>query len=133
MKEDLLLKLADHLERGHLSVDLFDFSLFHGDASSGVHVDKFDCGTAGCALGECPAIFPDQWVFMGSFPVLTVNGVLRRNTRRSAMQFFDITEDAYEHLFIPSQQNPELFGGSVLTCRATKEQVAANIRAFVEL
>lgn len=60
---DRLLQLADHLEKGKLIHREFNFYYFNFGEE-----DETGCGTAGCAIGECPAIFP-EWKFDYSFPV----------------------------------------------------------------
>ena len=120
-----LLTLAAHLETGKLGVDEFDFGTYYD-----VDVDSSgtDCGTAGCAIGECPTAFPNDWYYhrystKEKFPRL--NSQPHLETRHAGMVYFDLTYEEYNELFIPGQQRPKL--GS----DATKEQVAANIRAFV--
>lgn len=58
MNKERLLKLAEHLEVGELGHEVFDFTVYGG------------CGFAGCALGECPTVFPDDWAFRGLTPML---------------------------------------------------------------
>lgn len=51
MQTERLQKLADHL-RGPLAASRFDFTRLWRVT---------DCGTAGCALGELPDIWPEDW------------------------------------------------------------------------
>lgn len=129
-----LLKLARHLETGKLGHERFDFSTY----SSIRHNEAFKengCGTMGCALGECPIVWPKQWHFetytsLTSEPFLSTDSTY--DTTDDAMKFFDISEDEVMHLFMPAHQQPDLYGGSVLIGKVTKEEVAANIREFVK-
>ena len=123
-----LQKLHDHLVKGQLNHTVFDFAKFHSHTG---------CGTAGCALGEAPYLFPDDWQFVQQYgmtrPVL--KGLPPSNFRashRAAMQFFGISSKAADHLFFPRLQTPKLYGGVVLTGRASKEEVARNIRLFIK-
>lgn len=140
-----LLKLAEHLENGKLGHEIFDFRVFNKD------VEKYDdegreffdyvspkayfCGTNGCAIGECVTVFPDKWTFnyvsepvlLGDYPRF---GLLH-DSLASAMQFFDLNPLEVHHLFIPCMQ--KLRWGMYLDSDATKEDVARNIRRFVEL
>lgn len=135
-----LLKLATHLEKGKLGHRKFNFGLYNDK--------EFKCGTSGCAIGECPIAFPKDWEFRNDQIVCLVNqrqsefsdGYDMNNA--AAKKFFGITEAEYCHLFLPTptyastsdiQQNVRKYGGSVLGVRAKKEQVAANIRAFVKV
>jgi hypothetical protein len=58
LHRERLLKLAKHLENGRPGGhEVFDFSIW----SVGPVGYGRQCGTSGCALGECPTLFPDQW------------------------------------------------------------------------
>lgn len=115
--------LAEHLEKGQLGHQIFDFGMYN-DAITNT------CGTTGCAIGECPIAFPQDWGF-SELGTPRLNGEL--NIRDSAMKFFEIESGEFSHLFTPDCQSPDYFGGIHLTLDATKEQVAANLRAFVAL
>jgi len=126
MHKQRLLDLADHLEFGKLGHDKFDFSIWSRRANL-----ENSCGTAGCALGECPFLFPNDWKFH--------NGIA--NTRRpsyknnpgalsSAVEFFDITFTEASHLFLPMEQQTWLYGKKLLF-DASRKEVADNIRDFV--
>jgi len=129
MNKARLLKLAEHLERGELGHDQFDFSLvtFGPTKPNG-------CGSNGCAIGELPMVF-DEWKYQcdGSIRRLSFNG---KSTEYGPWEdvesFFDIDSDASDHLFLPEEQNVAAFGGEYLEVDATRQQVAFNIRAFVK-
>ncbi len=123
VRTDRLLRLAEHLETGQLGHERFDFD-FYNDAS-----DR--CGTTGCALGECPIVWPDDWYF--HLHKVALRGETSSDVRDSAALWFGCSKDAAEHLFYPSEQLPEFYGGEELGEKATREQVAANIRAFIEV
>lgn len=129
---DRLLQLAAHLESGQLAHGKFQFDTF-----SNGPFDTRHCGTAGCALGELPAAFPD--VFQWAPPdyerdVIIAGGDLFKTAvlmdgnetffDRAAQIFFDINQGEYFTLFTPS--------GSGLGIHATAAQVAAGIRAFCD-
>lgn len=126
-----LLKLAQHLERGKLGHDKFDFNVFH----------KVNCKTAGCAVGECPILWPRVFRFGTQLRNGIANVYLKREltaNEDAAALFFGLTGEESSHLFIPTvvgdhpNQQPELFGGRVLGPHATRKQVASNIRAFLK-
>jgi len=63
MREDRLLILADHLLYGSLGHKVFDFNTYN------TYDNPFEkplegvprgCGTHGCAIGECPVIWPEE-------------------------------------------------------------------------
>lgn len=92
------------------------------------HIKKnTSCGTASCALGECPTIWK-SWVFNGNVP-----GLAGVSIHRSTRDWFEISSKAGDHLFYQGCQQPDLFGGSDLGWAATAKEVADNIRAFVAL
>lgn len=134
MKKDLkyrkrLEKLATHLESGKLGHKKFDFSAwnrtrFHDNAK------PYTCGYAGCAIGECPIVFPRDWGFTASGGV-GLNGD-SAYVEKDAREFFGLLESELYHLFVPSMQRVSLYGGKMLGGKATRKQVAKNIRIFIE-
>lgn len=127
MNAERLLKLAEHLEKGELAHKTFDFGCFNGGKISQAN----SCGTMGCALGELPAIDP-EWYWLGD-NVLWTGRTDSMSAWQCAEKYFDIDGIEAEHLFFPKEQLPEEFGGILLDCDATKEEVASNIRAFVAI
>lgn len=129
-----LEKLATHLEKGKLGHSKFNFGMF----SFGNRKEN-GCGTLGCALGECPVLFPRDWSFVewyadditgeADFIVLACG---EKYTDDSAVAFFGINHSIVHHLFYPTTQKPENYGGRRLSSKATRKQVAANIRAFLK-
>ena len=127
---DRLEQLAAHLEAGcpggH---EVFDFGQFNEG-----FIDRFDCGTSGCAAGELPVIFPEDWRFDG-------NGVYQTEdpccTDCDLKLWFGVSGDQTSYLFYPTSEEalhnyPPQFGCEKLLYDATRSQVAANIRAFIE-
>ena len=51
---------------------------------------------------------------------------------RGLMHFLGLTEMEMNHLFVPTQQSPSIFGGEDLGVDATPQEVAKNIYAFME-
>jgi hypothetical protein len=133
MNKERLLKLAEHLEAGKFGVDgtkKFYFSCYNLVPRN--WEKKNVCGTAGCAIGECPVVFPDDWMFDNyGDPILSIQP--HWSTKGAGMYYFQLTERQYEHLFIPTFQDTEVYGGEDLGDDATPEEVAANILAFIEL
>ena len=131
MRKDRLLQLAEHLETGKLGHEYFDFSAYNYNHNP-YEVVTGECGTAGCALGECPIIWPEDWVFCTrtGFPIL--DQFPYSEPINCASIFFEISDIVVIHLFKPLMQLTGKFGGVVLPNIASKEQVASNIRAFVE-
>ncbi len=137
---DRLTKLAEHLESGELYHDKFDFNQWHCDASS-----SNGCGSCGCAIGECPGLFPEDWCFSrrvngiefrnGEFgrlkPRLRKFEYLNSDTLADAEKFFSLSLSESRHLFAPFAQNCVLFGGSPLNNMSTRYDVAKNLRIFI--
>lgn len=127
MNKERLLQLAEHLEKGQLGHKYFSFSVWNSDDWEDGADTK--CGTTGCAIGECPFIWPDDWKFdTDGEPVLTG----KIGVHDSVLDWFNLSVPEARHLFIPDAQSEILYGGRNLTGDATKYEVAANIRAFIE-
>lgn len=137
VKVDLLAQLADHLEKGKLGHKVFDYGRFNAVLVGGSFISPtaHKCGTHGCAAGECPIIWPHEWHFdeAGSPKLSGLPSAVPSFTNQSLSQFFGLDILMVKHLFYPNQQDPGEFGGHVLGSFATKNEVAANIRAFIQL
>jgi hypothetical protein len=159
MNKERLLKLADHLEFGVLGHSIFDFSYLN----LGKVNPKNLCATNGCAIGECPIAFPEDWEFrqiwQGTEPLPILKGIkldIDSNASlafKSAQEFFDLTIGESDILFLPSDwqnkddRNDEDIGdvtdseGLIIKGKrierqfynVTKEEIAKHIRYFVEL
>lgn len=133
-----LLKLAEHLETGKLGHKKFDFSLYNSAKYVFDTVEPYSCGYAGCALGECPIVFPKLWQFaIDGTPVLRTSDEDNEDMDGSveSESFFGITHQEAAFLFIPTWNYTEKehapWNKKVLPTTATKKQVAAAIRRFV--
>lgn len=125
-----LMKLANHLLHGKLGHEEWNFSVLNNGL-----FDKKGCGTAGCALGECPIVFPRHWKFSKQstyyfYP--TLKSCQFENAFSCAIKFFGIEYGAAAHLFDPNSQKPEEYGGKALGNDAAREEVARNILAFLK-
>lgn len=139
MNKERLLKLAEHLEIGILGHKNFNFNVLNSQST-----EEHMCETSGCAIGELPIIFPEEWKWK-KYParINTYSPRLikddRGGTWKEVDQFFDLTSDESRVLFIPYYyygkesiiiREIEL---SQLDENATKEEVAAHIREFIRL
>lgn len=121
---DRLAKLAEHLEKGQLGHVRFDFSTINDTESP-------HCGTAGCALGELPIVWPNLWSWnYAGLPTLKDVG---ESIFSGARIFFGLSSVETFHLFYPDEQLTDVYGGKDLDDNATRYEVAANIRAFIEI
>lgn len=129
-----LKKIADHLESGEMMHKFFDFTTFNSEAR-----DFTGCGTAGCAVGEFPAIWPDDWEFKKVPDQIIENYYTPRLKKTKGMstgskvvedvkEWLSISDKEFMLLFVPYAEEPFR-----LTAFATKEQVAANIRKFIKI
>lgn len=122
-----LLELADHLESDKLGHDQFDLGIF----STFISGKRNDCGTAGCAIGECPFAFPNDWKFSNSgYPILSFQGN-HHDIFGDAEKFFELPGIVSSHLFSPGDQETKIYGGRYLKRNSTPQEVAGNIREFV--
>lgn len=117
---DRLEALAEHVtgpNRGHKK---FDFSQYNS-------VSKPQCGTAGCALGEAPVLWPDDWEFdAGGSPRLKEKP--RGEIISCAMRWFGLTHQQASHLFLPHYGYKARKG---LKHSCTAEQWAEHCRGFI--
>lgn len=124
-----LLKLARHLTSGKLGHKRFDFTVYNEKGP--VPYQLNGCGTAGCALGECPFAFPRHWHFrpltFGIYPNLIGSKGMPSD---DAEIFFGITNTEVQQLFI-SLTSRHPWAKSHLADEATAETVADSIRTFV--
>lgn len=109
MRLDRLMKLAEHLESGTLGHDNFDFSAWNRGNRK-----ENNCGTNGCALGECPILFPKEWFFIHDFDSNTFDGVglwFAQNSKgfldafTAAEEFFALNAIESDLLFCPGENS----------------------------
>ena len=124
-----LLKLAQHLQKGKLAHKKFNYAVF---SAANVPIPEGACGTSGCALGECPAIF-NGWKWTHNYEAGgtyydEVAPVYKNNSwvRESADEFFGLTEHQRDFLFFGLDKD----GEQRLT--RTRKFVAARIKKFVQ-
>lgn len=131
MNTERLLKLADHLESGKLLHPMFDYTVYNlVDDQSEEEIESAGgnvCGTAGCAIGEAPAIWPDKFKFDRNYVVLKNSvGEDSESTCTIFSEWFGISTMDYRFLFLPCDlDNP-------LSQSASPKEVAQHIRKFVE-
>jgi hypothetical protein len=123
---DRLLKLAEHLRTGRLEHKEFFFGNWNTDERH-AQLQENGCGFAGCAIGECPKVFPDNWEWRDGFPAI-VGGDSVNASFRKASGFFGVSEKWFRHLFTPGGQ---LWPFARLPREATRKEVADNIEVFV--
>ena len=120
-----LLKLAAHLETGKLGHEVFDFSTYNGRYSIGPH-----CRTRGCAIGECPIVWPFYWRFSRRGQPCNRLGQ-ETLTEIYTEHFFSLRNYDEEYgLFAPGDDSTP-WNTRRLTRSATKEQVAAGVRRYI--
>jgi len=133
-----LRRLAKHLRSKHLTHKKFRISIF---AKGKLNEYGNYCGSAGCAIGELPAVWPKEW----SWVIQTKNietkdihivhkkyGGGNSQTWNAVSKFFSIDWQETYHLFYADRQVPLFYGGKRLDFDATAIEVADNIIAFIE-
>lgn len=140
--------LANHLMSGKLGHKEFRFSTANRFEDG--RTIPYSCGTSGCAIGECPIVFPRYWKFSeDGDPVLrkVLSGEVEiqsfdacmylesswQDVQTSIVEFFGITPEEAMHLFTPHQQNTALYGGKYADSEAPRKLVARNILAFIKI
>lgn len=131
-----LEQLAKHIvsnKRGHA---IFDFSCFnekqieHGTDI----VDGNICQTNGCAIGEMPILWPNEFMFLDGYIVpIEFNTDMSpdyEDTKILTSDFLGVTEEEWEYLFVPADFKMKAKG---LESNATPEEVSEHILKFVEM
>jgi len=139
MKKQRILKLADHIETGELGHKEWNFAAYNNGWGKQDAINF--CGYAGCGIGECPILWPKSWEFdrRNGSPVLIDLHKYQEDMRpsclddeeESGMEWFGITLSQFRHLFVPMEQDGHF--GKFLKSTATRKEVAANMRKFVEM
>lgn len=128
-----LYMLANHLLDGELGHLEFYFGLLN---SGSMGNKKHPCGTMGCAIGECPIVFPEFWAWRADYSGDEFEPRLRGSKNDwicDVEKFFNVTAEERRHLFHPGEQIPDRFGGIYLKNKASSQQVANNIFEFINL
>jgi hypothetical protein len=135
MNLERLTKIADHLEHGNLGHQVFDFENYNDSPDS--NEAPVGCGTNGCALGEFPIIFPNEWEFIGRHINLKQQD-RHTPTAIQAAAFLNLESVEVHALFYPTgYPKPHIYmeiNGIEfyqLPYNATRYDVAANIRKFI--
>jgi hypothetical protein len=116
-----LRKLAKHIvspKRGHAE---FDFARFNNMPHA--------CGTAGCAIGELPVLWPGTFAFTGTCITRKGWGMLAE-INPLVGDWFDIPELDVLRLFHPGYIRHWMPGSEPLGPDATAEQVSESILAY---
>lgn len=121
-------RIHDFFDFGYINGSDSDLSLFRWSTRSDIPY----CGTLGCLAGELPGLDSD-WYFAdyGAYTLMHriiddkgFTGMLR--------EYFDLPAEAIEHLFWPTHQAPDKFGGKHLNHNSTFEEAQNNIIEFLK-
>ena len=134
---DRLSTLAQHLEKpqAELARGVFWFAVIAQDLEEEpalIRGEEISCGTAGCAMGELPLLFPEivSWSLSGAVRWAD-DPASDPDLSQVCGEIFGLSPVETSHLFWPNAQRPDFYGGLRLGEDASKDEVAANIRAFV--
>ena len=99
-------------------------------ASYVTKTDHKGCGTVCCLAGWLPDIDPEyyKW-FNRSFYSTTRTG---KRTHKHESDYFGISDELENHLFLPEEQNHSIFGGEVLFIDTTLEAAINNAKIVLE-
>jgi hypothetical protein len=127
---------------GEETGDLITF-VANFDNAKAAEDHTYGCGSSGCAIGECPAVFK-EWKFTkskeGSSAVIepeianvpTKFAGDRVRAFRSADKFFGLYPFESNHLFAGYSPTVEQLGGTTLRGDASSYDVARQIRSFLK-
>lgn len=153
-----LLKLADHLSSrklGHTTFDYGTWGTFEQSTDPKVtkrskEQFKVSCSTSGCALGECPTLFPRLWEYgklndnalekIKQYGTLDISPNLKKGSNgaptEDAAEFFGVGMQVATLLFHPDEEYWNEEGEQVLVAPdggVNKRTVAKHIRKVVKL
>ncbi len=121
LQRDHLVTLMNHFAGdGPLGIQEFTIRWFlkiHDDGS-----------TSGCGIGECPFVWPDEWVMTERQPHISSE----YSPIVSAAKWFGLNIHQTFHLFSYNAQDVETYGGVILTEESSRHDFAENIRIFLE-
>ena len=133
MRADRLQQLAAHLRAGrHGGHQRFDLMIVRQPFT---YVEKQQpmarqhCGTAGCAMGELPVVFPQDWEFPAGLDTVCLRTASCADLYDEVAVFFGIYRTDAFNLFNACM--PRWWAAGQLEEDATAEQVADSIDAFV--
>ena len=172
MNVERLSKLSEHLKKGAIEArdnSIFDFSVllnnidnsnlidkfntkislegYHDTVSNGIIVEPeefltWHCGTVGCAMGELPFLFPDEFsirinkksdVYGNTYLCNTIcNKRGEVAEYKIIAEFFDFDERFVELLFYPSQSDQREFFDFPHAYIEKAVEVAENIDFLIE-
>lgn len=124
-----LEQLVKHLEAGCTGGHKeFDFSLINEWAD---FEPVNTCGTSGCAMGEFPIVWPDEFRF-NEDGIRLIDDPLDDDEWGQVSRWLNLNDMETVHLFLPCSQQQQKYGGWYdMGSTATRHEVAANIRAFI--
>jgi len=98
MHKEKLIKLADFLDT--LEADMFNMeSVIDNFVSVDMMRRVIPCGATACAIGWCPAVFPDELQYTVFGGIRWVNGPNAYSYIGIATKLFDISFDFADSLF----------------------------------
>lgn len=126
MNTERLIRLAEHLEHGNLGHDKFNFSCFN--YIEDLEADQTGCGYCGCAIGELPILYPNEWAFYGNRVFLKISKT-GGSSLLDAVEWFAIPYSHIRMLFISHVERE--FNPKMLSWDASREEVAKGIREYI--
>lgn len=141
MRSDRLLELAAHLKSDRRGHKFFDFTIFSAGQRD---PERHGCGSAGCAFGELPVVWPDHWDFGRTWGATNpmLYGVRLKSSdwpyanslsaHAGTSEWFELSEDEVFALFYADRRLREASPIEPLSYDATAEEVADRFIAFVK-
>ncbi|MGB3948544.1 MAG: hypothetical protein WBM13_11210 [Bacteroidia bacterium] len=130
-KEARLRQYAKHLEQNN-----FKCELIYSELSKNLEVvckseKEYAQILFFLPILEIPEVFKNDWYYDDkSMPVRKTNR--DNSTISSIIEYFGINDSMFTHLFVVGQQNPELYGGKILSGIPKFNELASNINALIE-
>lgn len=126
-----LRKLADHLVSEKCK-EIFYMVGPRDENSQGIMIPLEAIPALDSAISESYKIFPEEWIWNEEDEVAYLLEDKSMNPTTSAAIFYGLDESELRHLFIPFNQDPEIFGGKMLEAIIMPYHIGENIYQFLD-
>lgn len=131
VNEPRLRKLAERLVSRECK-EIFYMMDACCNSNQEVAVERSALPALEAAISESANVFPDDWYWDLENEVAYYKDDSEMNPSSSAMLFYGLDPITFRHLFVPFNQYPAIFGGTMLEIIITPTHIGDNIFEFLE-
>jgi hypothetical protein len=130
VNEERLRKLADRLLSEECKSVFYVVGACHENCQDmSIRTDTMPALES--AINESFIVFQNEWVWDEEEECAFLKTDRSMNTCTSAKIFYGLDETMFRHLFVPYNQVPVLFGGTLLSALITPSHIGRNIYEFL--